>query len=271
MSIFMANAESIGYRVDTQTKYTRIAENDLIQIASNFKKHRNGKLTESHLGFTTHLGRATNRLDSRHFDPRISKIINKLMDCPHVELGDVILASVEGNAPRKYVVDDGVPVITIENIVKRHMFYFIELTDVRRITRKAHERAKVSQIRSGEILMAITGATIGKVAVAPQGLEEANICGDIVKIEIDRQKLNPHYIAAFLSSSYGQPQIFRHIYGSTNMHLDTDGIKSILIPLHAKQEEIGRRLCEIEEAYQKSSKLAIELSAEMSNFMKSLV
>lgn len=270
MSIFMATAEKIGYRIDTQTKYTQIGENDLIQIANNFKKHKSGKLMESHLGFTTDPRIATNRLDSRHFDPRISKVINKLTDCQHVELGDVILASVEGNAPRIYV-DDGVPVITIENIVKRYMFYFVELTDVKHITEKAHEQARASQVKSGDILLAITGATIGKVAVAPKGLAEANICGDILKIEINRQKLNPYYIAAFLSSSYGQIQIFRHIYGSTNMHLDTDAIKSILIPLHPKHEEIGKQLCEIEEAYQKSSRLAIELSAEMSNFMKSLV
>jgi len=269
MTIFMANAEKIGYRTDTQTKYIQIAQNDLMQILSNFKNHKMGNLQQSHLGFAIDPQTATNRLDSRYFDPRITALIERLRRFPHLQLGRVITYCIEGKAPRKYV-DDGVPVITIENIVKRYAFYFVDLTDVKHITIRAHEQARASKIRTVDLLLAITGATIGKVAVAPKGLKEANICGDILKIEVDAGTLNPYYIAAFLSSAHGQIQIFRHIYGSTNMHLDTEGIKSILIPLHPNQDQIGRQLAKIEEAYEEASVYVRKLSTEMANFLSRL-
>lgn len=267
MAIFMANVENVGYRIDTQTKYIQIPENDLLQVLHNFKRNEKGELEEeSHLGFTVHPKEIKNRLDSRHFDPRILKTINVLKNYSHARLGDISHSPIKGKAPRIYV-ESGIPVITIENIVKRNEFYFLNLTDVRYITKEAHEKAKETKIKEGDILLVITGATIGKVTVVPKYLKEGNICGDILKVTL-REKVSPYYVAAFLSSKYGQIQIFKHICGSTNMHLDPEGIKSIIITIHPNQKEIGRKLEQIEDTLERTNELLREL--KMFDFVESI-
>jgi len=68
----------------------------------------------------------------------------------------------------------------------------------------------------------------------------------IVKLHINKQKIDPYYVLTFLNSNEGQMQIFRQIYGSTNKHLDIDGLKSIILPLNPNFKKLSTQLKQIE-------------------------
>lgn len=263
--IFMANAEYVGFRVDTQ-RYIQIPENDFPVILENYKKYEKKEdFTPSHLGFTVKPNEINYRMDSYYHDFRFNSVKNRLKKQKHFILSDLASSPIKGRAPRNYLRSGaGVPVILIGNIIKRKGFYFLNLTDLSYISEQDHKKAYESKLNSKDILFAITGATIGKVVIVPPQIEEANICGDIVKLHFDEQKIDPYYIIAFLNSGDGQMQIFNQIYGSTNKHLDIAGLKSIIIPIEENYKEVSAIFRNIEKLQLKMDKGLDELG----NFIK---
>ena len=91
-------------------------------------------------------------------------------------------------------------------------------------------------LKNGDIIIAITGATIGKVAVFNDE-REIGICGDIAKIRL-KDKRHISLVVSFLHSTLGQNQISKYINGSTNFHLSKKDIDRIVIPEFANQKTI---------------------------------
>jgi type I restriction enzyme M protein len=243
--IFMANADYIGFRTNTQ-RYIQTPENDLPLILETYRKfEKKQQFTQSHLGFIVNPKDTDYRMDSYYHDYRFTSVINKLRKKRHLALKDVASSPVKGRATRNYK-KSGFPVIRIGNIIKIKGIYFLNITDLTYISEQDHKKAIESKIQTGDILFAITGATIGKVAIVPPKIEEANICSDIVRLHIDKKKINPYYVLTFLNSNDGQIQILKQIYGSTNKHLDIDGLKTIIIPLDPNYEKLAMQLKNIE-------------------------
>ncbi|WP_321494184.1 restriction endonuclease subunit S [uncultured Desulfobacter sp.] len=97
---------------------------------------------------------------------------------------------------------------------------------------------------SGNLLLAITGATIGKIGIVNQ-YEKLAFSGDLLKLEICNN-INPFYLLAVMQSQIGQSQCSRWITGSTNGHLSPKDVGKIVIPRleTAKEEYISQKLKE---------------------------
>lgn len=65
-----------------------------------------------------------------------------------------------------------------------------------------------SKLIPDDILIAKTGATIGKVAQVPQDVKEANTTSSVGKITVDKQKYSPRYVLYSLISKTFQDQIW---------------------------------------------------------------
>ncbi|GAJ12764.1 unnamed protein product [marine sediment metagenome] len=85
------------------------------------------------------------------------------------------------------------------------------------------------KLKQGDIIIVITGATIGKVGLW-NNREEFYLGGDMVKFYC-REEVVPYFIQSFLLSDIGQLQILRNITGATNKHLAPSDIERIKIPL----------------------------------------
>jgi len=72
--------------------------------------------------------------------------------------------------------------------------------------------------------------------IVPKDIGEANICNDIVKIRVDKSKIDPYYVFAYLSSELGQMQIRSRISGSTNEHLSPLAIEDLDIPIPSEDK-----------------------------------
>jgi len=103
-----------------------------------------------------------------------------------------------------------------------------------------HQRWKHSQVKAGDIIIAITGTTIGIASIVPEGFPEANLnqaLGHIVlkkAFELGERsiEINKEYVLTYLNSKFGKTQVLR--YGGFRAGqggLSTGEVKSILIPL----------------------------------------
>ncbi len=105
-------------------------------------------------------------------------------------------------------------------------------------------------LQEGDVLVVITGATIGKIAQWNyQG--EFYLGRDIIKFQTYTLADNS-FVFHFLRSAPMQTEIKRNVTGATNGHLSPDDIKSfhISIPPLTKQKEIAEHISGIREQAQ---------------------
>lgn len=102
-------------------------------------------------------------------------------------------------------------------------------------------------LRENDVLIVITGATIGKISFW-QYEGEYYLGGDIVKFQCN-EGVNPYYIYSYLRTQIIQTEIKRNITGATNGHLSPSGINNFQIPLPPLeiQTEIANHIRNIRE------------------------
>ncbi len=79
-----------------------------------------------------------------------------------------------------------------------------------------------------DLLLAITGATIGKIGIVKR-YEQLAFSGDLLCLRAD-ESIDPHYLLLLLNHKIGQMQFNRWITGSTNGHLAPRDVARVLVP-----------------------------------------
>lgn len=92
----------------------------------------------------------------------------------------------------------GIPLIRSQNV----LWGSLDLSDVAYIDEDQHKKMKGSIVYKNDVLLNITGASIGRSAVSH--LNEANVNQHVCIIRSDA--LEPEYLKSFLLSFYGQKQ-----------------------------------------------------------------
>lgn len=105
---------------------------------------------------------------------------------------------------------------------------FVNFADVLRISPEAHDLLHKSEVTPGMVLLSMSGS-VGSVAVALDSWDyPINSNQDIAKIV--PVAVCPFYLAAFLSSSFGQTQVNRLPVGSVQQHIFLWMIERIQVP-----------------------------------------
>jgi type I restriction enzyme S subunit len=87
-----------------------------------------------------------------------------------------------------------VPYVEVRSIVRRK----IDLAGLHRTTRELHAEFRRSELRAGDVVLAIRGS-FDRAAVVPAALEGANVSRDVARIA-PLPELDPTYLAYFLGS-----------------------------------------------------------------------
>ena len=119
-----------------------------------------------------------------------------------------------------------------------------ELTEVS----KCQPTPGIPLARQNDLLLAITGATIGKIGIVKR-CNQISFSGDLLCLRANPE-INPHYLLVALDHPIGQVQFNRWITGSTNGHLAPRDVKRILVPRFQKATE-GRIAELVEESLTK--------------------
>lgn len=153
-----------------------------------------------------------------------------------MKLGNVASNIRSGSTPRggsTTYLDKGIPLIRSQNVLMNNLV----LDDVAYVSKETHEIMLRSQIQPGDVLLNITGASIGRVAVAPSTLNEANVNQHVCRIR-PKEVLISEFLSYYLASEIGQWQIMSTQIGATRQGLNYQHVRNFLIPMPSIEEQI---------------------------------
>ena len=157
-------------------------------------------------------------------------------------------------------VDSGIPLIRVKNIGWGPFL----ADDLKFITEEKAIEIKRSTVFPGDIVLAKTGATIGKTCIFPEKFEKAIIASSCAKISLDPEKAISGYVYRYLLSPDGYAQIIGQSAGSTRTTIGLTGINNLEIPLPPldQQKKIAAIL-DTADAYRQKTKALIEKYDEL--------
>lgn len=138
--------------------------------------------------------------------------------------------------------DEGIPLLRSQNV----HFKGLSLDNVAYISDEVHNQMKRSQLQERDVLINITGASIGRVAYVPIGFENGNVNQHVCIIRINHKVAYYKYISLFLSINYGQDQVFINQVGTSREGLSFEDLNnfSIVFPSLEEQQKISKYLDE---------------------------
>jgi type I restriction enzyme, S subunit len=130
----------------------------------------------------------------------------------------------------------GVPFIRSQNV----HFSGLRLEGVARISRDLHEALSGTHVIGFDVLLNITGASIGRVCAVPANFVEGNVNQHVCIIRPRLERIRADYLAAFLSTPGIQTEIYLSQNGSSREGLTLQAIRDlpILVPTIDEQEQI---------------------------------
>jgi restriction endonuclease S subunit len=172
------------------------------------------------------------RLDAYYYNPKFKIISQKLSKIGHttirkecIKIFSGITPTSGGNAYSNKL--EGIPFIRSGDFSEDNLINFSE---VNYIKSEIHNKLmKSSQLYQSDILIAIVGATIGKVGVYNYALE-ANINQAICAVRF-KNNINPFFVQIFLLTSLGQTILDRLKRPVARANINLEEIASIPIPI----------------------------------------
>lgn len=111
------------------------------------------------------------------------------------------------------------------------------LDDIVFLDEVTHASFDSTEIKSGDVLLNITGASIGRSSVADARVAGGNVNQHVCIIRTKADVLNPFFLNQFLLCQLGQKQIDRFQAGGNRQGLNFAQIRSFTIPLPPMLEE----------------------------------
>lgn len=112
------------------------------------------------------------------------------------------------------------------------------LDDIAFIDDATHAAFPDTEIRAGDVFLNITGASIGRSAVADHRVQFGNVNQHVCIIRGKQSKIIPQYLSYFLLSSAGQRQIDSFQAGGNRQGLNFHQVRSMRLPLPKLAEQL---------------------------------
>src|SRR5258708_6444954 len=126
----------------------------------------------------------------------------------------------------------GIPLLRSQNV----HFDGLRLDDVAYIAEETHEEMSGTKLSAGDVLLNITGASIGRCSYVPDGFGEGNVNQHVCIIR-PTAKLNYKFLTYCLSAPWGQDQIFSSFTGASRQGLGQRDLGDIQVPLPPLPEQ----------------------------------
>lgn len=146
-----------------------------------------------------------------------------------INLGDITTKVTSGATPRggqTSYLNEGILFIRSQNVLMQ----ILDLSNVAFIGADVHEAMKRSTLANKDVLLNITGASIGRVCVY-ESSEEANVNQHVCLIRTDAQKLNPYFLSYHIGSANFQQKYIAMNAGATREAFNYEEIKNFKIML----------------------------------------
>ena len=135
-----------------------------------------------------------------------------------------------------YNTEGGIPLLRVQNIGE----LFLNESEMALIPKDVHQDIIRSKLEPGDIALAKAGR-LGALSRIPERVKECNITQHIVGIKVNKDKIVPEYLTAYLMSKYGEFQLKRQAVGTIIKYLGIEETREALIatPDEKVQKYIG--------------------------------
>ena len=132
--------------------------------------------------------------------------------------------------------ETGIPFLRSQNI----HFDGLHLGGVARITPRLHQSLSNTHVKPGDVLLNITGASIGRVCSVPDHFSEGNVSQHVCIIRPKKNRLLSGFLASFLSTAFMQREIRFEQNGASREGLTLHSIRNfkIVLPTISEQQHI---------------------------------
>jgi type I restriction enzyme, S subunit len=187
-------------------------------------------------------------------------------------LGDMATRIGSGITPRggaRIYKNEGHPFVRSQNVG----WGKLQLDELAFISDEIHHTFIASELSEGDVLLNITGASIGRSAVADERIAGGNVNQHVCEIRTDSRKLVPKYLNNYLLSKLGQCQIDSFQAGGNRQGLNYNQIRSFLIALPplAEQRAIAAALSDVDSLIESLDKLIAKKRAIKQAAMQQLL
>ena len=181
------------------------------------------------------------------------------------KLGDITSKIGSGKTPKggdKVYLKQGIHFIRSQNVINDRL-----ILDETHISDKTHSEMKGSKVFANDILLNITGGSIGRSCVVPNDFIEGNVNQHVSIIRL--KKDNPKFLQSILSSWRGQKLVFQGMTGSGREGLNFESIKGFkfTIPTPPEQTKIANFLTAVD----KRINLLQKKKAELEQYKKGVM
>lgn len=186
-------------------------------------------------------------------------------------LGELCTKIGSGVTPRggqNAYLSQGHPFMRSQNVANGYLL----LDDVVFIDERTHQKQKSTEIELDDVLLNITGASIGRSAIATSEIVGGNVNQHVCIIRLKDKTLS-YYICTFLLSHIGQKQIDSYQAGGNREGLNYDQIASFKICIPSSEEiiQIWNYLSLWDTAIEKQSELIDKLKLRKRALMQQLL
>lgn len=129
--------------------------------------------------------------------------------------------------------DEGIPFLRSLNV----HFDGIRSKDLAFISEETNAEMKSSQVKPLDILLNITGASIGRTALVPKDFGQANVNQHVCIIRLNQNKVYPYYFNIIMSSDVINQQIWFAQNGSSREGLNFVQVKELTFSIPPTLEE----------------------------------
>ena len=186
-------------------------------------------------------------------------------------IGDLATKVGSGVTPRggeSVYKTDGHPFVRSQNVG----FGYLILDDIAFIDEETHQRQKNTELQLDDVLLNITGASIGRSALVNTQVVGGNVNQHVCIIRT-KNNLVPSFLCNFLLSNHGQKQIDSFQAGGNRQGLNFEQIKSIkiAIPSIDEQNKVAKLLQLIEERIATQTKIIDKLQSLIRGIAQNVV
>jgi type I restriction enzyme S subunit len=128
--------------------------------------------------------------------------------------------------------DEGIPLLRSQNV----HFDGLRLDDVAYISERTHAEMSGTQLIDHDVLLNITGASIGRCTFVPDGFGEGNVNQHVCIIRTTA-RLHYKFLTYCLAAPWGQDQVLSSFTGASRQGLGQRDLGEILVPLPPPPEQ----------------------------------
>lgn len=166
-------------------------------------------------------------------------------------------------------VSSGIPLIRSQNVYSDGL----RLEDIAYITVEQHQKMANSQLKPNDVLLNITGASIGRCYYLPRDFKEGNVNQHVCIIRPKQSVINSVFLAYLLNSEIGQHQIMSLQAGGNREGLNFQQIREICFatPTLPEQQKIVNLLQSIDTKIMTVSQKLISVEQTKKALMQDLL